>query len=110
MPEQPCAAETQYVLDGMQRLLTLYASFNGGGTDGCFDLYFDLEQRRFYHVPRRGGARLKETDLLLKRVFSPRQFIEDQLPWQTCRTRMNYCNELFHYMLGFRNTHYQSLR
>ena len=79
MPDRPLGTEAQYVLDGMQRLITLYAAFNGGGgRDGRFDLAFDLESRRFVHISRQAGADLAKTQILLKRVFLPRAFIEDQ--------------------------------
>jgi hypothetical protein len=67
-----------YVLDGMQRLITLYAAFNGGGgPDNRFELVFGLEEQTFFHDVRgrRGNDHLY---LKLSRVFSPRLFVQDQ--------------------------------
>jgi len=61
----------------MQRLITLFATFNrGGGPDNRFDVVFDLEEARFYHYRQRDQP--KVTRLKLSRVFSPRDFINDQ--------------------------------
>jgi hypothetical protein len=78
MPEPSEDGDTLYVLDGMQRLITLYATFNGGGgRDSRFDLEFDLEDRRFYHIGKRRGGEAP-TRLQLTRVFVPKLFLEDQ--------------------------------
>lgn len=78
MPKTTNEGDASYVLDGMQRLITLFAAFNGGGgRDDRFELEFDLEDRKFYHSRRR-PEQISPTRLKLSRVFTPRSFIEDQ--------------------------------
>jgi Protein of unknown function DUF262 len=69
---------TSYVLDGMQRLSTLYGVFHFGTTtkDARFDVLFDLENDRFVH--RAEADPEKEQAVPLSALFTPRQLLEHQ--------------------------------
>jgi Protein of unknown function DUF262 len=66
-----------YVLDGMQRLSTLYGVFHFGVStnDKLFDVLYDLHSRGFFH---RGDVQLTETAIPLSALFVPRELLEHQ--------------------------------
>jgi hypothetical protein len=77
----PTVAEqypTSYVLDGMQRLSTLYGVFHFGTStnDARFDVYFDLQRKVF--APRESMEDGIETAIPLSALFTPRQLLEHQ--------------------------------
>jgi len=78
LPMPRAGASAMYVLDGMQRLISLYAAFNGGGgPDNRFEIVFGLTEQTFFHDVK--GRRANDPMYLkLSRVFSPRQFVQDQ--------------------------------
>ncbi|QLF70524.1 DUF262 domain-containing protein [Peteryoungia desertarenae] len=68
---------TNYVLDGMQRLSTLYGVFHHGVTtaDPRFDIWFDLKTGLFSH---RGDTEPSETSIPLAALFTPRTLLIHQ--------------------------------
>ncbi|UQY33149.1 DUF262 domain-containing protein [Pseudomonas fulva] len=69
---------TAYVLDGMQRLSSLYGVFHFGQTTGDpkFDVLYDLTEGRFIHrsdVIEEGAIHVP-----LSAIFKPRQLLEQQ--------------------------------
>lgn len=68
---------TSYVLDGMQRLSTLYGVFHFGSStdDSRFDVLFDLATDRFFH---RSAEVESDTSVPLAALFSPRRLLEHQ--------------------------------
>lgn len=68
---------TNYLLDGMQRLSTLYGVFHFGTTttDARFDVSYDLETEEFSH---RADRELTPTSVPLAALFTPRQLLEHQ--------------------------------
>jgi hypothetical protein len=69
---------TAYVLDGMQRLSTLYGVFHYGvsTTDSRFDVLYDLQVLQFFH--RTTGEANPDTSVPLSALFTPRQLLEHQ--------------------------------
>jgi hypothetical protein len=78
LPHGEASASVMYVLDGMQRLISLFAAFNGGGgPENRFELVFDLREQTFLHDLK--GRRSDDPMYLkLSRVFVPRLFVQDQ--------------------------------
>jgi hypothetical protein len=68
---------TSYVLDGMQRLSTLYGVFHFGGstTNPRFDVWYDLEVGQFFH---RADREVTPSSVPLAALFTPRQLLEHQ--------------------------------
>jgi len=69
---------TNYVLDGMQRLSTLYGVFHFGSStsDRRFNVYYDLETCSFAYS---NGLPAKESySLPLSALFNPRKLLENQ--------------------------------
>jgi hypothetical protein len=66
-----------YVLDGMQRLSTLYGVFHFGitTTNNRFDVWFDLEGAKFFH---RANGELTPSSVPLAALFVPRHLLEHQ--------------------------------
>ncbi|UPJ42864.1 DUF262 domain-containing protein [Bradyrhizobium sp. 40] len=77
-PNVPEHYPTSYILDGMQRLSTLYGVFNFGVStnDPRFDVFYDLEGKAFAH--RDGAAPIPESAIPLSALFTPRQLLEHQ--------------------------------
>lgn len=69
---------TAYVLDGMQRLSTLYGVFHFGvsTTDSRFDVLYDLDSHQFSH--RTTAEANPDTSVPLSALFTPRQLLEHQ--------------------------------
>jgi len=69
---------TNYVLDGMQRLSTLYGVFHFGisTNDPRFDVHYDLKEGRFAH--RTEDEEPASTVIPLSALFTPRQILEHQ--------------------------------
>jgi Protein of unknown function DUF262 len=69
---------TSYVLDGMQRLSTLYGVFHFGIStfDSRFDVHYDLETGLFAH--RDDAEQPPATAVPLSALFTPRQLLEHQ--------------------------------
>ena len=69
---------TSYVLDGMQRLSTLYGVFHFGTTtkDPRFDVLYDLKSGRFAHRVEEDSN--TQTAVPLSALFTPRQLLEHQ--------------------------------
>lgn len=67
-----------YVLDGMQRLSTLYGVFHFGQStfDKRFSISYDLEGLRFYHVE--DEVQPLELSLPLSSLFVPRELLQHQ--------------------------------
>lgn len=67
-----------YVLDGMQRLSTLYGVFHfGTSTDNSmFDVSFNLEDGSFYHTA--DGGLFSDKSIPLSALFSPRSLLSHQ--------------------------------
>lgn len=76
-PALPERFPTNYVLDGMQRLSTLYGAFNFGSStnDERFNVVFDLDQSVFSQV---GNGDVGEAAVPLSALFVPRQLLEHQ--------------------------------
>jgi len=68
---------THFILDGLQRLSTLYSVFHYDSAHhkDIFDIYFDLEEQDF--VPGELG-RKSETSISLGKIFSPKDFLKRQ--------------------------------
>ena len=77
-PDTPEQFPTSYVLDGMQRLTTLYGVFHFGVStnDKRFDVLFNLENGQFSH--REASLGDVASTLPLAALFSPRQLLEHQ--------------------------------
>lgn len=75
-PHPSIAGEVDFVLDGMQRLASLYGAFNAPdkppATDS-FAIAFDVRNERFL-APRESN----ETSISLRRLFHPRDLLEEQ--------------------------------
>jgi hypothetical protein len=76
----PAVAEefpTNYVLDGMQRLSTLYGVFHHGSStnDPKFDIWFDLGSQVFSH---RKDSEPSEASVPLSALFNPRALLAHQ--------------------------------
>lgn len=72
---EPTRSPVSFVLDGQQRLTTLYRCFfSGTKRVDVFDVVFDLAERKFYHTEGRdlGGA------IRLSSLFAPRAFMDAQ--------------------------------
>jgi hypothetical protein len=69
---------TSYVLDGMQRLSTLYGVFHFGVStcDSRFDVFYDLDSGLF--MTRNKGEQPPDTAVPLSAIFTPRQLLEHQ--------------------------------
>ncbi len=69
---------TTYVLDGMQRLSTLYGVFHFGVStaDPRFDVSYDLDTGRFLH--RLDEDQQTASSVPLSALFTPRQLLEHQ--------------------------------
>lgn len=76
-PTLPEHFPTSYVLDGMQRLSTLYGVFNFGNTttENRFDIQYDLALGVFF---QNGQQESSETAVPLSALFVPRQLLEHQ--------------------------------
>ena len=76
-PTLPEQFPTTYVLDGMQRLSTLYGVFNFGSTtnERRFDVHYDLKTGLFF---QNGDQEPSETAIPLSALFVPRQLLEHQ--------------------------------
>ncbi|WP_316174556.1 DUF262 domain-containing protein [Bradyrhizobium sp. SZCCHNRI1073] len=76
-PNVPEHYPTNYILDGMQRLSTLYGVFHFGvsTTDARFDVYYDLESQTFAH---RSAEDAPVASIPLSALFTPRQLLEHQ--------------------------------
>jgi hypothetical protein len=66
-----------YVLDGLQRLSSLYGVFHFGDrtTNIKFDVHFDLDARTFL---RGSDRRLGQTTVPLSALFNPRRLLDEQ--------------------------------
>jgi len=76
-PVVPEQYPTSYVLDGMQRLSTLYGVFHYGVSthDRLFEVYYDLDGRRF---TRSDLGEISEAAFPLAALFIPRKLLEHQ--------------------------------
>lgn len=71
------SGDVLYVLDGMQRLSTLYAAFHKSEEKSpLFKVAYDFIEERFYH-PIEEDA-LREGSLLLESIFNPRELLAFQ--------------------------------
>ncbi|WP_210171924.1 DUF262 domain-containing protein [Methylobacterium sp. GXS13] len=69
---------TNYILDGMQRLSTLYGVFHHTeGKDARFDVYYDLRNKRFVHAKDLGDEP-DEACIQLAALLSPRKLLDNQ--------------------------------
>ncbi len=67
---------TNYVLDGMQRLSSLYGAFHfEEGQAPVFDVYYDLRGKRFLHSSDLDPG-IAEASILLAAMLSPRRTLE----------------------------------
>lgn len=77
-PEVTEKYPTSYVLDGMQRLSSLYGVFHfGTSTDPRFNVWFDLQNERFLHEEDLEPEQ-KITMVPMAALFAPRVLIEHQ--------------------------------
>lgn len=77
-PDVPELYPTNYVLDGMQRLSSLYGTFHfKDGTDEIFDVRYDLRAKIFYHATDR-SIYAEESSIPISSILSPRQLLEQQ--------------------------------
>lgn len=77
-PDVPENYPTNYVLDGMQRLSTLYGAFHyQNGQSGSFDVYYDLRNRKFFQSYDREAFNT-DASLPLASLISPRKLLEHQ--------------------------------
>jgi hypothetical protein len=76
-PQLPERYPLSYVLDGVQRLATLYGCFHWKdiNEENIFNVLFDLDEERFYQYEIR---RLPNHYIYLSKVFNPKEFIEAQ--------------------------------
>lgn len=69
---------TNYILDGMQRLSTLYGTFHfEPGQDGVFDVHYDLRRCRFIHG-RDLESGDEEASIPMASLISPRRMLAHQ--------------------------------
>lgn len=72
------AGDVLYVLDGMQRMSTLYGVFHKmEHKDQKFRIAYDFLEMRFYS-PSEENDELREGSLLLESLFNPREFLAFQ--------------------------------
>lgn len=77
-PQVPESYPTNYILDGMQRLTTLYGTFHyEPGQDDVFNVHYDLRLRRFIHERELAPAQTEVT-VPLTSLISPRRMLEHQ--------------------------------
>jgi hypothetical protein len=77
-PDVPESYPTNYVLDGMQRLSTLYGTFHYTvGQHDSFNVNYDLRNGRFFHERDRTIFD-NETAIPLASLMSPRRMLEHQ--------------------------------
>ena len=77
-PRVPESYPTSYILDGMQRLSTLYGTFHyESGQDEVFNVHYDLRGRRFIHA-RDLAAGETEATVPLASLISPKRMLEHQ--------------------------------
>lgn len=76
-PNVPERYPTSYILDGMQRLSTLYGVFHFGTStkDPRFDVSYDLDAQAFAH---RESDATPASSIPLSALFTPRQLLEHQ--------------------------------
>jgi hypothetical protein len=75
-PHPPVDGVVDFVLDGMQRVSSLYGAFNTRDMpphEDAFSVVFDLREERFLHHRDRS-----ETSIDLSRLFTPRLLLEEQ--------------------------------
>jgi len=77
-PDVPESFPTNYVLDGMQRLSTLYGTFHyREGQDESFNVHYDLRTGRFFQQRDR-TMDSDESSIPLASLMSPRSMLEHQ--------------------------------
>lgn len=77
-PDVPETLPTNYILDGMQRLSTLYGVFHyTSGADERFNVYYDLRNKRFVHAKDIGDGP-DEACVQLSALLSPRKLLDYQ--------------------------------
>lgn len=77
-PTVPESFPTSYILDGMQRLSTLYGTFHyAPGQDEIFNVHYDLRQRQFVHA-RDLATTDDEATIPLAALISPRRMLDHQ--------------------------------
>jgi len=76
-PDVPERYPLSFVLDGLQRLSTLYGVFHNAETaqPHIFNVVFDLRAQRFAHVDE---ALALESTINLAHIFAPREFLSAQ--------------------------------
>lgn len=69
---------TSYILDGMQRLSTLYGTFHfKSGDDEVFNVLYDLRRQKFYHADDLAPDQI-EAAIPLAALIAPRRMLEYQ--------------------------------
>lgn len=77
-PVVPELYPTSYILDGMQRLSTLYGTFHyTPESDEVFNVHYDLRGRKFYHARDLTDVQA-EAAIPLATLISPRRMLEHQ--------------------------------
>lgn len=76
-PDLPDLFPTNYILDGMQRLSTLFGAFSAlaSENDSRFSLWYDLRNEVFLS---KGDVEESSATIPLSSLFSPRLLLEDQ--------------------------------
>jgi hypothetical protein len=69
---------TNYILDGMQRLSTLYGAFHyNSSMDSVFNVFYDLREKRFFHEDDRITMD-HDASISLASLILPRRMLEQQ--------------------------------
>ena len=78
-PDLPEQFPTSYVLDGMQRLSSLFGVFHHGAeaSDSRFNIYYDLRSRRFLYEDDMDQD-VRRVSLQLSALLSPRRLLQFQ--------------------------------
>ncbi len=76
-PNVPEAYPLNYVLDGVQRLTTLYGCFHFKpiNQEDTFNVIFNLDDEQFYHYKE---SSLPPHSIHLSKIFNPKEFLEAQ--------------------------------
>jgi len=71
-----------YILDGVQRLSSLFGVFNwlAGDTPSQFNIVFDLRNEEFLHFQ---AKHLPDAYIRLSALFAPKSFFETQRQWES---------------------------
>lgn len=91
-PETNHKQINKYLLDGLQRLSTLYGCLMNKGydTENRFNVVYDLIEHKFYHYKQQ---QYNETQIPLSFLFNPRKMLEKQQELLNKQTADNLISE-----------------